>query len=75
MAVLQVCRTHTPSPMCEARAASLRRLVAGGRAVASRPRRALVFWLSLWQLLQLQCACQHIRHLSSWSLTGAAHFH
>ena len=36
--VLQVCRTHMLSPMCEARAASLRRLAAGGRAVASRLR-------------------------------------
>ena len=39
--VLQVCRTRTPSPMCAARAASSRRLAAGGRAVASRLRRCL----------------------------------
>lgn len=45
--MLQVCRTHTPSPMCEARAANLRRLVAGGRAVASRLRRFLSLRLRL----------------------------
>ena len=50
--VLQVCRTHMPSPMCEARAASLRRLAAGGRAVASRLR--LVLALALRLALQLQ---------------------
>ena len=64
--VLQVCHTHTPSPTCEARAASSRRLVAGGRAAASRLRHTQTWSLELFTAAAVgvpsipQSAFQHI---------------
>lgn len=47
---MQVSHTLTPSPMCDQRAASSRRLVVAGTAVATRLRATVQVYYIIWSL-------------------------